>query len=194
MVLTLSPSPGAAPAPAETTQRSGPRPPGFCGLVLLRPAQPRRAPLCLGTPDSCWEGKASRGKSKKLFWMIISVEPTHLGIIGLAASGDPGLRRQRKPAGDPGVQTTAGPSELFKPQGFVFRLSLRCQNMGFSFVASRSFPHMLVLGIHIQSPCFALELISEPPLLPTQLAVCSGHSAAPSPRCPQMPWLSYLPP
>lgn len=119
----------------------------FCGLLspayLLfasgRLAAAGRAKLPGENPRNCF------GRS------FLSSRPT-LGSLGWLRRGTLGSGGKGKPPGDPGIQTTAGPSELFKPQGFVFRLSLRCWNMGFSFVASRSFPHMLVLGITSSLP------------------------------------------
>ena len=52
---------------------------------------------CIGMHNrcsSCGEGKASRGRSKKLLWMIISAELTHRGIIGQATSGALGKERK----------------------------------------------------------------------------------------------------
>lgn len=66
-------------------------------------------------------GQSFQGKIQEIALDDHFCELTHLGIIGLAASGGPGM-----PVGDPGMQATPGPSELFKPQGFVFSLSLRC--------------------------------------------------------------------
>lgn len=70
------------------------------GLPRAGPSAACSAPpssSCVGMPDrgsSCGEGKASRVRSKKLLWMIISAEPTHRGIIGQAASGALGKERK----------------------------------------------------------------------------------------------------
>lgn len=63
----------------------------FCSLLTLLSS------CCSGMHDrcsSCGEGRASRGRSKKLLWMIISAELTHRGIIGQAASGALGKESQ----------------------------------------------------------------------------------------------------